>query len=62
MPATTRHHNPDQQPQPIYRYTRTQAIDDGMLIEFTKWARATNGFHGGLIKSKNRRHGVVRGS
>ena len=48
MPATTRRHNPDQQPQPIYRYTRAQAIDDGMLIDLTEWASATKGFHGGF--------------
>lgn len=48
MPATARRHNPDREPQPIYRYTRAQAIDDGVLVDLTEWASATKGFHGGF--------------
>lgn len=48
MSAVARRSNPDREPQPIYRYTRAQAIDDGMLVDLTEWASATKGFHGGF--------------
>ena len=50
MPAVTRRRNPNHEPEPIYRYTRAQAIDDGVLVDLTEWASATTGFHGGLKK------------
>jgi hypothetical protein len=32
----------------VSRYTREQAIADGVLVDVTEWASATKGFHGGF--------------
>jgi hypothetical protein len=33
---------------PIYTYTRAQAIEDGVLVDVTEWASADRGFLGGF--------------
>lgn len=47
MPVSTHRRNPDGFDL-IHRYTRAQAIADGMLVDLTEWASATTGFHGGF--------------
>ena len=32
----------------ISRYTREQAIEDGVLVDVSEWASADKGFHGGF--------------
>lgn len=50
----SRHHrkrNPDDNDEDshlIYRYTRAQAIEDGILVDLTEWASAKTGFRGGF--------------
>lgn len=38
---TPNHSNPFQNASLIYRYTRKQALDDGVLIDLTEWAQET---------------------
>jgi len=32
----------------IFRYTREEAVEDGVLVDVTEWASADKGFHGGF--------------
>ena len=34
--------------EPIYAYTRAQALEDGVLVDVTEWASADKGFIGGF--------------
>ena len=34
--------------EPVFVYTRQQAIEDGCLIDVSKWASGNTGFHGGF--------------
>lgn len=44
-----RHRNPDDTfGDVISRYTRKQALEDGVLVDMTEWGSATTGFHGGF--------------
>lgn len=60
----------------ISTYTRTQAIDDGVLVDVTEWASSDKGFHGGFtcpvamtqsvwaaveVPERSRRSGDTRG-
>ena len=47
-PAARPRPNPNRESEPIYRYTRAQAIEDGMLVDLTEWGSAEKGFRGGF--------------
>lgn len=52
-------HNPFDDAPVIFRYTRAQAIDDGVLVDMTEWARET-GFKVPVACTSTVWHGYVQ--